>query len=148
MIGRYTYGYEDLLSEYPLATKIGRYCSINNTARIWNNHSLDAVTTHPFLDHRLFYSRKEKDDRVKYMMKYGKHHENAEFENSTLRDNRPVEIGNDVWIGERVLVMGGVTIGDGAVVAANSVVTSNVPAHSMVSGNPAQVVAENINWVH
>ena len=44
--------------------------------------------------------------------------------------------------------MKGVTIGDGAVIAGNSVVTSNVPAHSMASGNPAKVVAENINWVH
>ena len=60
----------------------------------------------------------------------------------------PVYIGDYVWIGSNVSIMKGVTIGDGAVVAANSVVTSNVPAHSMVSGNPAQVVAENINWVH
>lgn len=60
----------------------------------------------------------------------------------------PVYIGDYVWIGSNVCIMKGVTIGDGAVVAANSVVTSNVPAHSMVSGNPAQVVAENINWVH
>lgn len=140
MIGRYTYGYEDLLSEYPLATKIGRYCSINNTARIWNNHSLDAVTTHPFLDHRLFYSRKEKDDRVKYMMKYGKHHENAEFENSTLRDNRPVEIGNDVWIGANVIILPGVKIGDGAVLAAGAVVTKDVEPYAIVGGVPAKVI--------
>ena len=42
--------------------------------------------------------------------------------------------------------MKGVTIGDGAVISANSVVTSNVPAHSIVAGNPAKVVAENIYW--
>ena len=60
----------------------------------------------------------------------------------------PVHIGDYVWIGSNVCIMKGVTIGDGAVIAGNSVVTSNVPAHSMVSGNPAKVVAENINWVH
>lgn len=45
-------------------------------------------------------------------------------------------------------IMKGVTIGNGAVIAANSVVTSNIPAHAMASGNPAKVVAENIIWVH
>jgi acetyltransferase-like isoleucine patch superfamily enzyme len=44
--------------------------------------------------------------------------------------------------------MKGVTIGEGSVIAANSVVTTNIPAHSIASGNPAQVVAENITWVH
>ena len=53
-IGRYTYGYKELLQDFPIATSVGRYCSINGTARIVNNHSLDCVTTHPFLDHPLF----------------------------------------------------------------------------------------------
>ena len=63
-------------------------------------------------------------------------------------DRAPVHIGNYVWIGSSVTIMKGVTIGDGAVIAGNSVVTSNVPARTMVSGNPAKVVAENINWIH
>ena len=46
-VGRYTYGYEKLLEAYSMAN-IGRYCSINGTARIWNNHSLDCISTHPF----------------------------------------------------------------------------------------------------
>lgn len=58
----------------------------------------------------------------------------------------PIRIGNYVWICSNVKIMKGVTIGDGAIIAANSVVTSNVPSHTMVSGNPAQVVAENIVW--
>lgn len=62
-------------------------------------------------------------------------------------DKAPVIINDNVWIGSNVVIMKGVTIAEGAVVAANSVVTSNVPAHSMVSGNPATVVAENIIWV-
>lgn len=62
-------------------------------------------------------------------------------------DKAPVIIKDDVWIGSCVTIMKGVTIGEGAVVAANSVVTTNVPPRSMVSGNPAKVVTENITWV-
>lgn len=139
-VGRYTYGYEELLSEYPIASKIGRFCSINETARIWNNHSLDAVTTHPILDHRLFFSKKEKEKRKFFIKKYGKHHDNADFENSEIRDNRPVEIGNDVWIGANVVILPGVKVGDGAVLAAGAVVTKNVEPYAIVGGVPAKVI--------
>jgi virginiamycin A acetyltransferase len=49
-------------------------------------------------------------------------------------------VGNDVWIGNGALVMPGVTIGDGAIVAARSVVASHVPAYAVVAGNPARIV--------
>lgn len=49
-------------------------------------------------------------------------------------------VGNDVWIGYGALVLPGVTIGDGAVVAAASVVASDVPPYAIVAGNPARVV--------
>ena len=51
----------------------------------------------------------------------------------------PVTIGNDVWIGGHSTILPGVTIGDGAVVAAGSIVTKDVPSHSLVAGNPAKV---------
>lgn len=62
------------------------------------------------------------------------------------KDKAPVIIGDHVWICSNVNITKGVTIGEGAIISANSVVTSNVPAHCLVSGNPAQVVAENIIW--
>lgn len=49
-------------------------------------------------------------------------------------------IGNDVWIGRDCSIMSGVTIGDGAVVAANSVVTKDVEPYSIVGGNPARFI--------
>lgn len=51
----------------------------------------------------------------------------------------PVKIGHDCWIGARAVILPGVTIGDCSVVAAGSVVTKDVPSHSMVAGNPAVV---------
>lgn len=49
-------------------------------------------------------------------------------------------IGNDVWIGDGVTILGGVRIGDGAVVAAEAVVTKDVPPYAIVGGNPARVI--------
>lgn len=53
---------------------------------------------------------------------------------------RPVVIGAGVWLGERVIVLPGVTIGDGAVVGAGAVVTRDVPPRSVAAGNPARVL--------
>lgn len=55
---------------------------------------------------------------------------------------RPVVIGNDVWIGGRVIILPGVHIGDGAVIGAGSVVTKDVPPYAIVGGNPAKVIKE------
>ena len=52
----------------------------------------------------------------------------------------PVKISNKAWIGMRAIVLKGVTIGEGAVVGAGSVVTSDVPAWTIVGGNPARVI--------
>jgi maltose O-acetyltransferase len=54
--------------------------------------------------------------------------------------SKPIEIGDDVWIGSRALVLGGVRIGTHAIVAAGSIVTKDVPAYAVVAGVPARVV--------
>lgn len=53
--------------------------------------------------------------------------------------SRPVHIGRNVWLGEQVCILPGVTIGDGAIVGANSVVTCDIPSNSIAAGNPARV---------
>jgi acetyltransferase-like isoleucine patch superfamily enzyme len=58
-----------------------------------------------------------------------------------------VTIGNDVWIGSRATILKGVTIGDGAVIAAGSMVVKDVPAHTTVAGNPARIIKQNVKWV-
>jgi lipopolysaccharide O-acetyltransferase len=52
----------------------------------------------------------------------------------------PVKIGCNVWIGEQVCILPGITIGDGAIIGAGSVVTKDVPERSIVAGNPAKVI--------
>lgn len=58
----------------------------------------------------------------------------------------PVKIGNHVWIGTRVTILNGVTIGDDAVIAAGAVVTNDVPSGTLVGGVPAQVLKQNVVW--
>lgn len=142
-IGRGTYGHESLLEQYPIADSIGRYCSINGSARIYNNHPLESVTTSPMLDTRRFYDYWDKamwEKVTTYCQKYGTHTENASFENSYIRNNRPVCIGNDVWIGANVVILPGTTIGDGAILAAGAVITKDVAPYAIVGGVPARLI--------
>ena len=55
-------------------------------------------------------------------------------------DNFSVVAGNDVWIGDRVLIKGGVRIGDGAVIGMGAVVTKDVPPYAVVGGVPARII--------
>lgn len=55
-------------------------------------------------------------------------------------ENKPIIVGDNVWIGSNARICKGVTIGDNSIVAANSVVTKDVPKNSIVAGNPARVV--------
>lgn len=69
---------------------------------------------------------------------------------SILKDGyqktKPINIGDHVWIGLRAMILKGVTIGDGAVIAAGSVVTKDVPPNTLVGGVPAHVINTNVLW--
>ena len=57
-----------------------------------------------------------------------------------------VTVGDDVWIGLGATIMPGVKVGDRAIIGAGSVVTSDVPSHAVVAGNPARVIARDAEW--
>jgi len=60
--------------------------------------------------------------------------------NRSFGPTQPVIIGNNVWLGSRVMVLKGVTIGDNSVIGAMSVVTKSIPSNCIVAGNPAKVI--------
>lgn len=87
----------------------------------------------------------------RYLFIADNYHGNSSMEQMSLPPiERPlytkgtVTIGNNVWIGERVCVLSGVTIGDGAIIASNAVVTHDVEAGTIVGGIPAKVI-KNVN---
>ncbi|PRR84094.1 acyltransferase [Clostridium vincentii] len=58
----------------------------------------------------------------------------------------PVIIGNNVWIGSRAIILKGVKIGDGAIIAAGAVVTKDIPENTVVAGCPAKIIKNSIKW--
>lgn len=66
--------------------------------------------------------------------------------NERINKGNSVKIGNHVWLGMRAVILKGVTIEDNSIVAAGSIVTKDVKANTIVSGNPAKQVKENVYW--
>lgn len=81
----------------------------------------------------------------KYRRKMRRTPHNSVERYSSRSDSKPIIIGENVWIGENARICKGVTIGDNAIIAADSVVTKNVPANAVAAGNPAKIVKENID---
>ncbi len=82
------------------------------------------------------------DRKCSLIKKYGNYKpiDNEQLWDHAMGDNSPVIIENDVWIGQNVLILPGVTIHNGAICAAGAVVTKDVPPYAIVAGVPAKVV--------
>lgn len=123
------------VSGYCFAARIGRYCSFGEEVQIGRqNHPLTWVSTSPafYLGDQLFGLGSEFADADAY------HGYRFETKQPATRA-QITTIGNDVWIGHGAYVAAGVTIGDGAIVAAHAVVTKDVPPYAVVAGNPAVI---------
>jgi acetyltransferase-like isoleucine patch superfamily enzyme len=70
----------------------------------------------------------------------GNHRQNAHSEIAASARGNAIEIGQNVWIGAKAIIVGKVRIGDGAIIGAGSLVTQDVPAYTLCAGNPLQVV--------
>lgn len=115
------YSYVSGPRTYIESARIGKFCSIARQTVIGpGNHDLDAVTTHPFPVSPAYGG----------LVAAARHQP----------QQPPPVIGNDVWVGINSIIVRGVTIGDGAVVAANSVVTNDVPPYAIVGGAPARLI--------
>ena len=121
-IGEHSYGKPTfLLWHESERIEVGSFCSISAEVKIFGGgeHRTDWVTTFPL------------------RIAFG--HERAG------KDGLPATkgltyVGNDVWIGRGAVVLSGVTVGDGAVIGAYSVVANDVPSYAIVAGNPARVL--------
>lgn len=143
IIGDYTYyddaqdptGFEknNVLFNYPEFGDhliIGKFCAIASGTRFIMgpaNHRISSVTTYPF---HVF---------------GGVWQENTPPHMDQLPRKGDTVIGNDVWIGRECVIMPGVKIGDGAIVAACSVVTGDIPPYTVFGGNPARFIKQRFD---
>lgn len=131
-IGSYTY----IAENCRLNAEIGSFCSISPRVKIVNaTHPTNMISTSP-----VFYSTKKqcgvtftKEDKFKELLYSDEDSEVA------------CRIGNDVWIGEDVLIRGGITIGDGSIIAMGAVVVSNVEPYSIYGGVPAKIIGRRFD---
>lgn len=123
--------------------RMGRYCFLGAGSRVWAQTSVcigdfvliaHSVDIHDTNAHSSSASRR-RGDPVNLFER------GAPVDWSHI-ESRPVVIEDDVWIGFKSSILKGVTIGRGAIVAAGSVVTKDVPAYTLVAGNPARVVKQ------
>lgn len=123
-IGDYSYGRPKVrFPESGASLTIGRYCSIADGVEflLGGNHRTDWVTTYPFPALPGLWPE-------------------AAGQTGFSGTRGDISIGHDVWIGSQAMILSGVSIGHGAVVAARSVVTRDVPPYTIVAGNPARVI--------
>lgn len=129
-IGEFSYIGESSAIKNPEKTKIGKYCSISHYVAIGlSEHPINTLTSHGFILHE--------------NCRLGKHQFHVPKENIVRMDNKSIEgitIENDVWIGYHATILNGITIHNGAVVAAGAVVTHDVPPYAIVGGVPAKVI--------
>ncbi|MEM1232539.1 MAG: CatB-related O-acetyltransferase [Pseudomonadota bacterium] len=123
-IGKYSYG--DILRPgvLPRGSRVGAYCSVGADLRVSRrDHPVDR----PFL-HPAFYNA-----ALGLLMQ----------DAIPANTDNPLRIGHDVWIGDRVTILGGCgEIGNGAVIGAGAVVTRDVPAYALVAGVPARTLRQ------
>ena len=141
IIGDYTY-YDDpedsenfernVLYHYSFSQDrliIGKFCALARGVKfIMNgaNHQTSGFSTYPFY---IFGNGWEKVTPQAHELP---------FKGDTV-------IGNDVWLGYETIIMPGVKIGDGAIIAAKSVVVNDVPSYSIVGGNPARIMKQRFD---
>ena len=134
--GRHTYGPQpQVIGVLPWVrrlsegTRIGNYCSIGPGVRFLflGKHNLEWVTTYPF---QAFYERWKVD---------AEEFRGGDPDMSHVVPD-PIIVGSDVWIASNASIKQGVRIGDGAVIAMESLVTKDVPPYAIVGGNPARLI--------
>lgn len=135
-ISEYSYFYKSSVKSYTyfarfnsvMNTNVGKFCSIGDFSIIGaGNHPIDFISTSP-----IFYSPHAQCG--------------VTFSDDTyFEEMKKTNIGNDVWIGAYSMIMSGVKVGDGAIIAAGSFVNKDVEPYAIVAGTPAKLIRKRFS---
>ncbi len=121
---------------------IGDHCIVGHGSRIWSSKSINIgdrvliahnVNIHDNVSHPL--DSKERHEDFVHIVKHG-------LQNNVNLKEQEIVIEDDVWIGFNATIMKGVTIGKGAIIGANTVITKDIPPYAVVVGNPARIIKQ------
>lgn len=129
--------FTEIMSIFPINSIIGRYCSISTDVKFLAfRHPMDSA----IMSSASFNSSRE--FVTSYTDSIAKRGITMEFNrvSTPQPQSLPIKIGHDVWIGANVRLRGGIEIGNGAIIASDSLVTKSVPPFAIVGGNPAKII--------
>ena len=135
-----------LIFKYGGTITIGNNCYIGDHSRLWSGESI-YIGSNVFISHNVNIMDTnaheinpfERQDSYSKLLKNGLPTEKGNVKTS------PIVIDNHVWIGFNTIILKGVRIGEGAIIAAGSVITKDVPNYSLVAGNPARIIKQITN---
>ena len=124
-VGKYSYG--PLCRNHPYIESIGAFSSFAAGTEVVFNHPTQFITTHPML-----YYIADKDDKWYF--------EGIQPHIDKIKPSGRIKIGNDVWLGQNVIITNYANIGNGVIAGAGSIITKDVPDYAVVVGAPARII--------
>ncbi|MGI3171541.1 CatB-related O-acetyltransferase [Pseudooceanicola sp. C21-150M6] len=131
--------FSELASAFPANARIGRFCSVGTGVTFTGfRHPIEAASSSSAFfnsGRELFYAYADRREEVT-----GQRPSLRQVPACPQPQRDPITLGHDVWIGDNAVLRGGISIGDGAVIASGTVVTKDVAPYTIVGGNPARII--------
>ncbi|WP_304062791.1 acyltransferase [Pedobacter glucosidilyticus] len=130
-----------LIFKYGGEIRIGKNCYLGDLSRIWSGEKI-IIGDNVLISHNvnIIDTNSHEIDSIERAERYIELIKNGPWQNKGSIKTKPIIIENNVWISFNSVILKGVKIGEGAIIGAGSVVTKDVPAFTLVTGNPAKVV--------
>ncbi|MBQ2883879.1 MAG: CatB-related O-acetyltransferase [Alphaproteobacteria bacterium] len=135
-IGKHSYG--SLCRPHVMIKSIGAFCSFAQGVECVVNHEMNYVTTHPMIYQGKYFEEKDYPNELFIHEAY--YFPGIDPKSEKIKKQKKITIGNDVWLGQNVIITNSSNIGNGVVAAAGAVITKDVPDYAVVAGVPARII--------
>lgn len=134
-IGKYSYG--PLCRNHPYVESIGAFSSFAPGADVVGNHSFEYLTTSLFIAAGAHSAKFQEYNTFRDMPWFL---EGVQPHRDKIKSNKRITIGNDVWLGQNVIITNCANIGNGVIAGAGAIITKDVPDYAVVVGVPARII--------